>query len=113
MATGEDAALKSLCKSEIAALHQLDHEHIVRFVDHDISNTQVIIVMEYCSRGDLRSLLDAAIIAKQVSAPFATLTDEKASLPQRDHHQCFLPIGVGATLLPPSEKRIRPGSAPP
>uniref|UniRef100_A0A5K3FBA1 Protein kinase domain-containing protein n=3 Tax=Mesocestoides corti TaxID=53468 RepID=A0A5K3FBA1_MESCO len=48
---------KTLLSKEISVLKDLNHEHIVRLYDHNISNSDVYLVMEFCNGGDLSEYL--------------------------------------------------------
>ena len=50
-----------LSRLEIRVLRRLNHVHIVRFIDYELSTENATIIMEYCAKGDLRSLIDDAI----------------------------------------------------
>lgn len=53
-----------LSRIEIRVLRRLNHVHVVKFIDHEFSPEHATIVMEYCAKGDLRSLIDDAISSK-------------------------------------------------
>lgn len=59
--TKGNADIKTLCQKEIKVLRDLRHVNAVRFFDNDVTDTIVSIAMEYCSRGDLRSVLDQSL----------------------------------------------------
>jgi len=50
-----------LSRLEIRVLRRLNHVHVVRFIDYELSPENATIIMEYCAKGDLRSLIDDAI----------------------------------------------------
>jgi serine/threonine protein kinase len=47
-------------------LGRLEHVHIVKSIDHCISPDRATIVMEYRAQGDLRTLIDDAVVNKWV-----------------------------------------------
>jgi len=60
--------LKSSCKklllSEIELLQSLNHQHIIKCIDHYVSDTFIFIVLEYCMYGDLSYYLDVHILSE-------------------------------------------------
>ena len=63
-------------------LKNLQHINIVRLIDHSIAPDHATIVMEYCVRGDLRSLLEDAESNKQAlfvpNVPFTHRTGSRS-----------------------------------
>ena len=72
-----------LSRAEIRVLRRLKHVHIVRFIDYEFSPENATIIMEYCARGDLRSLIDEAISDRYVMN-FSRRSASRSSQPRSD-----------------------------
>ncbi|KAK1920701.1 kinase-like domain-containing protein [Papiliotrema laurentii] len=86
-----------LSRIEIRVLRRLNHVHIVRFIDHELSPENAIIIMEYCAKGDLRGLIEDAISSRRTIAK-EVIFDVAVQLCMGLHH-CHHPSSMAGDVI--------------
>ena len=56
-----DPGQREKCMKEVKLLKSVDHANIIKYMDSFITNNELLIIVEWAERGDLKKIIRSAI----------------------------------------------------